>query len=68
MCDKEYIDRLTAARCLAKIRLGWEEAVCSQDLDDVKGSVGLLLNDVEEAIGFEPGEISELVFQEVEVR
>ncbi len=49
MCDKEHINRIETAHRLAKIRRGWEVAVCGQNLDDVKDSVYLMLNDVEEA-------------------
>lgn len=65
MCDKEHINRIDAGHRLAKIRRGWEEAARGQDLDNVKGSVGLLLNDVEEAIGFDPDEIREMISREV---
>ena len=68
MCDKEHIDRLEASHRLAKIRHGWEEADCSQDLDNVKGSVDLLLNDVEEVIGFDPDEIRETISREIVVK
>ena len=68
MCDKEHINKNDVAHCLAKIRRGWEEADCSQDLDNVKGSVGLLLNDVEEVIGFDPDEIRETISREIVVK
>lgn len=61
MCDQDHINRNDAALRFARIRQEWEEAACDQDLDDVKGSVGLLLNDVEEAVGFEPGEIRKVI-------
>lgn len=42
MCDKDQINKIDAAHRLAKIRRGWEEAVCGQDLDAVKVSRDLL--------------------------
>jgi len=65
MWTNKYLDRVDAAQGLAKIRKEWEEAAGEQDLEKVKGSVGLLLEDTESAIGFIPGEIQELVSQEI---
>ncbi len=68
MCNEDHINKSEAAIRLARIRQGWEESAYGQNLDDVKGSVGLLLNDVEVAIGFEPGEIREIISRTVVVR
>ncbi len=68
MYGKDHINKLDAAHRLAQIWRGWEEAAYGQDLDHVKCPVGLLLNDVEEATSFEPGEISEITSREVLVR
>lgn len=65
MCEKGQANKMEVDHHLAKFREEWEEAACGQDFDDGKWSVDLLLIDVEEATGFEPGEIRKVISQEI---
>ena len=53
MWQIEYLERQQVIAALNTIRQEWEEAADGQPLDEVYGSVGLLLNDIADAIGLE---------------
>jgi hypothetical protein len=50
------LKRAQVIMVLKSIREEWEEAANGQNPIELKGSVGLLLNDVVDAIGFRPDE------------
>jgi hypothetical protein len=52
----DHLKRAQVIMVLRIIREEWEEAANGMNPIEVKGSVGLLLNDVVNAIGLEPDE------------
>ena len=53
MLQAKLLERQQVIAALDTIRKEWEEAANGQPLDEVYGSVGLLLNDISTAIGIE---------------
>jgi len=53
MLQTDNMERQQAIAALDTIRQEWEEAANGQPLEEVYGSVGLLLNDISAAIGLE---------------
>ena len=53
MWQTELLERRQVIAALDTIRQEWKEAANGQPLEEVYGSVGLLLNDIEAAIGLE---------------
>jgi hypothetical protein len=52
----DHLNRAQVIMVLGNIREEWEEAANGKNPIELKGSVGLLLNDVVNAIGLEPDE------------
>jgi len=46
---------------LTRIRQEWEEAAGGMSLDEVQGSIGLMLVDVVHALGLLPGEVVQVL-------
>ena len=51
--NNKYLGWKEAQAALDNIRQEWEEAAEGQPLEEIYGSVGLLLNDISVAIGLE---------------
>ncbi len=51
MWQTEFLERQQVIAALNTIRQEWEQAADGQPLEEMYGSVGLLLNDIAQAIG-----------------